>query len=235
MTAGPENRPFWLAFGAVAALVLVPMIVAGVVHRSALEPLLRTGGIVESLPALIFLVTALLSGAAALRGGPVGPWAAFAALNLFLAGEEARWGAESVLGLRLRGSGESGTDLHNTVASGIEALFFDVTDPGVPESVLFAVYALVMLAAFGFLAGAILLGVRGLLRPVPNRLHVPNPSLQFAITGFGLLLFGNVDILESAFGFPYMPGIWPLEESYELLGSVAFLFAVLVRPARAVA
>jgi hypothetical protein len=56
-----------------------------------------------------------------------------------------------------------------------------------------------------------------------------NASLQFALMGFGLLLFGNVDVLEEAFGLPYMPGVWPLEESFEVLGAAALLMSVVAR------
>ncbi len=96
MTLSP--RVCWLAFGATSAAILIPMLLLGLKDRMALESVLVNGGIVESSPALIFLLASVGSGLIVLKTKRLVPWALFAVFCIFLGGEEAEWGRERILG-----------------------------------------------------------------------------------------------------------------------------------------
>lgn len=211
------------------------MLIAGLINRESLEPLLREGGLVESLPAVLFLVAAALSAVVVVRSKAILPWGLFALVCFFLAGEETAWGSEVVLGWDLQGlfGVARSADLHGSISAGLGDLFEDDSRQQVSSSVKAVVYGLVFLFAGLFLSLGVVMGLLGSYTESGKRrlqrLGLQNTSLQFALLGFGLLLFGNIDILEEAFHFPYMPGIWSLEESFELLGATALLIAVVAR------
>lgn len=243
MTDSPRaQNGYWVFFGAICLCVLAVVFGVGVVDRAVLATLIETGGVVESLPVVVLAVAAVLSAVVALRARRRVRWALFALLCLFLAGEEAAWGAESVLGWtalpgRAEAAAEAGApDLHNMVSSGIKAQLFGSSDPDVSGGLRWAVYGAIVISAGGFLLTSVALGILGRDRILGEgrlaRLHITDPSLQFVITGIGLLVFANVDFFQGI-GMEYMPGIWPLEETYEVLGSVAFLFAALAAWGRA--
>jgi hypothetical protein len=229
------SRRCWIVFCLVCAAVLLPLLIAGISDRESLESVLREGGVVESLPAVLFVVAALLSVVVAVRSRALLPWGPFALACVFLAGEETGWGAEVVLGWDLQKVfGESDSaDLHGSVSQGLGDLFGDLAPEEVPAGLKSIVYGLVFLSAGLFLSLGVLLGVLGAYTESGKlrlqRLGLQEPSRQFALLGVGLLLFGNIDILEEAFDFPYMPGVWPLEESFEVLGATALLIAVVAR------
>lgn len=106
----------WLAFGATSAAILFSMLLMGLKDRTALEFVLVDGGIVESSPALIFLLASVSSGLIVLKTKKLLPWAFFAVFCFFLAGEEAEWGRDGILGWESSRSTEEESqpaDLHN--------------------------------------------------------------------------------------------------------------------------
>lgn len=220
------NKAYWLIYGVISGALLLPMLVLGVKNPTALEPWLETGGVVESLPALVYLVAALLSALLAvklaLRASNFGGWGLYSAFCFFLAGEEAEWGRESVLGWQMLSSSrpDQAGDIHNLLATWLAQ--------GLSSGVAYGASGVIILAT-----GLALLRfpvfnqvVRGVWGKGFRSFVLTHP---FAITGVTLLLFGLVDILQESFGLPYLPGQWSLEESFELLGSIALLFAILVK------
>ncbi len=73
----------WLAFGATSAAILFSMLLMGLKDRTALEFVLVDGGIVESSPALIFLLASVSSGLIVLKTKKLLPWAFFAVFCFF--------------------------------------------------------------------------------------------------------------------------------------------------------
>ncbi|MEO1404160.1 MAG: hypothetical protein AAFV72_23320 [Cyanobacteria bacterium J06635_1] len=217
------NKAYWLIYGVISGALLLPMLVLGVKNPTALEPWLETGGVVESLPALVYLVVALLSALLAvklaLRASSPWRWELYSAFCFFLAGEEAEWGRESVLGWQMLRASEpdQAGDIHNLLAT--------LLAQGLPSGVVYGAGSVILLAV-GVLILRFNQGMRGRWLKKFRSLAL---TYQFAVTGVILLLFGLIDILQESFGLPYLPGQWSLEESFELLGSIALLFAILVK------
>ena len=212
-----SKKAYWLIYIMICATILLPMLALGLKDRTSLTPLLVTGGLVESLPALIYLLTTALSAVVSVRERRFLPWGLYSFVCFFLAGEEAAWGRESILGWQmLSNSGSTQSkDIHN--------LATDLLAQNTSSMVIFVAVVFVMVLAISFVVSQ-KATPEGWLRC----LGVRDLSQKFIITGIFLLLFGFIDILP-IFGFPYLPGQWSLEESCELLGSIALLFAVIVK------
>ena len=193
------------------------MLVLGLKDRTSLEYLLVTGGIIESLPALIYLVTAALSAFLSIRERRFLPWGIYSFFCFFLAGEEAGWGRESILGWQILNKSDSlvANDLHNFVSH--------LLSQNTPSRIFYVPAFFVML-----LAVIVVVAQQAIYRGWPRWFRVGKLSRQFIIAGIFLVLFGLVDMLQD-FGLPYLPGQWTLEESCELLGAIALLFAVIVK------
>ena len=103
-----SSRGWLLAYAAVCAALLMPLYV----YRASM--LLR-GAFIESLPALILVVAFALSIGVAMAlwrsGERFVPWLMLATLCLVLAGEEADWGREAVMGRVLIPAADRG-DFH---------------------------------------------------------------------------------------------------------------------------
>ena len=228
-------KTYWAMFALASAAVLVPIVAAGLYSRSSLTTLLEEGGLLESSPVILLLLACILAVIIAYRAKRILPWGAYAGLCFFLAGEEASWGEDGLLGWHFipKDSPQPALDLHNYVSGWLGDFFTEDGVWDIPLGVANMITGSVMLAAIAFLTLAIALGFfgGGKLTSIGlfRRLRMSDLSLQFAVTGVGLIAFGNMDILQESFGLPYLPGMWPLEESYEVLGSVALLFAVVVK------
>ena len=193
------------------------MLALGLKDRTLLTPILVTGGLVESLPALIYFLTAALSAFLSVRERKFLPWGLYGFFCFFLAGEEAAWGRESILGWQMLNNANSvgSEDIHNFVS--------DLLAQNTSSMIFYVAVFFVMLLAIIFV-----ISQQTISREWLRWLRVGELSRQFIMTGIFLLLFGFIDILQD-FGVPYLPGQWPLEESCELLGAIALLFAVIVK------
>ena len=201
------------------------MLVLEIKDPGLVKPLLKTGGIVESLPAVVYLIAAALSAFLTikliLRAKRFVFWGLYSIFCFFLAGEEAKWGRESVLGWHILSPTDSKQvgDIHNLFTHNFLA--------GVSFS------SISYLAFVAIALGAIFWGCRfltfkqleGWLKWFKRR----ELSQQFVMAGLVLLLFGLVDILNESLGLSYIRGQWSLEECFELFASIALLFAVIVR------
>ena len=198
---------------------------AGLIDRTLITFLLETGGLVESLPAVIYVVAAVLGLVFAwqirqLKLKFLG-WVLYSVLCFFLAGEEAGWGKESVLGWQpLKDSHSGFSDFHNWFAH----VLVDLGCSRLQYWILIVLSIGVAFAAFGIIRTWRKSKESMALRPHLSK-HFPP---LFLILGCVLILVGSsLDTIQILFGLPYVPGQWPLEESLELLGSIALLFAVL--------
>ncbi len=237
-SANKIQSRYWLSFSVIAVIVLAGVFVLGVLDRDRLAALIETGGTIESFPFVFLVLGGVCAAIAARRSGRFILWGLFALFCFFLAGEEAAWGTESVLGWTLFPQPEAADpiDLHNVVSSDIKDRLFDGEKLSISEGAWYLIYGTIVLVAGGFLLACLWLGTfgggplfdRGPLRHV----RITNPPIQFLIAGFGLMVFANIDFFQGA-GLAYMPGVWPLEETYELLGSLAFAFVGLTGVARA--
>lgn len=228
-------RTYWAYSGCICAAVILPIFVSGMYRRSSLNALLKEGGLLESSPVLVLMTASLLSTVVAFRAKRLFPWGAYAVLCFFLAGEEASWGEDGLLGWHFIAEDEKRPtqDLHNYFSSVLKDLFASSGSFEIPVGIANLITGSVMLMAVLFLITALTLGFFGggrLVNDGPLRnLKLHSLPLQFVVTGLGLIAFGNIDILQESFGFPYLPGMWPLEESFEVLGSIALLFAAVVK------
>lgn len=216
------SKTYWLIYGVICSAVLLSMLVLGFKDRASLEYLLVTGGIIESLPALIYLATTVLSTFVATRARRFIPWGLYGVFCFFLAGEESKWGKESVLGWNIFEPSDQPGDLHNLLARAIAET--------IPNFVIACTVVLVIvLLAISYLV----FGIPALKHVISEnwlkRFRQANTSQQFVVTGIVLIGFGLVDMLNESLGLPYIPGQWSLEESCELLGSIALLFAAIVK------
>lgn len=217
-TPKSDGRLVWiLAYVAVSATLLAPLYIygAGMLHR---------GEFTESVPAPVFLVAFLLSisVAIALRrsGQRFLPWLLLALLCLVLAGEEASWGREAVMG-RVLVPADDKWDLHNWLVHQVGARIAVVDWTSrmgiVVASIVGSVASTaVLLAALGAIRGA--------------RVGLPQGFLLIA-AGWALLAM-TVDFLDLALAhFLNTVGIykWAIEESAEIMTVVAVAFAPLAR------
>lgn len=226
-----QTWKLWLLlYGLISIGTLLPLVIWGMKDPLSLTPLLVAGGLVESLPAVILLLTSVLSLAVALRLHqrkiPYKNWVFYSGMCLFLAGEEASWGHESILGWQVLMTPlfEKG-DLHNWVMRWLKHRL-RILEP----NDLFAITLLV--AAVAVVFGTIWLSTckkRGQNMTAVNWGIWNNLPQMFLVLGLVLIILGNFFDFIWEVGFPYFRGQWPLEESLELLGSVAFLFAALAR------
>ncbi len=216
-----QNKTYWLIYSAISSFILLPMLVLGLKDKTSLDHLLVTGGIIESLPALIYLVTAVLSAFLATKKSRFIPWGLYSIFCFFLAGEESKWGRESVLGWNIFEPSNRPGDLHN-----LHQLFDQSQRPYF--LIAYAVFIIIVLLAISYLVFG-LPALKGIMSQ--NWLKCfrqANPSQQFVVIGIVLIGFGLVDILNGGFGMPYITGQKSFEESCELLGSIALLFAAIV-------
>lgn len=154
----------------------------------------------------------------------------------FLAGEEAEWGRDGILGWESSRSTEEESqppDLHNWLTKVVAELVPNHYGENAPPMVTTIVSGATMILASGVLGLAICLGLFAPPEKIPGSstraFWQKDLSLQFVITGIALIMFGFVDMLQESFGLSYVPGMWPLEESFEVLGSIALLFAALIK------
>ena len=216
------RKTYWLIYAVICGAVLLPMLVLGLKDRASLEHILVTGGIVESLPALIYLLTAALSTYLAIKSAKFIPWGLYGVFCFFLAGEESKWGRESVLGWNIFPPSNRPGDLHN---------IYQLLDQSQrPYFVIaFGVVLTIVLLAISYLV----FGLSALKRVISEnwfrQFRKARTYQQFIVIGIVLIFFGLVDTLNGAFGVPYIIGQWSLEESCELLGAIALLFAVIVK------
>ena len=220
------DKTYWLIYTAISSALLLPMLVMGIQNPASLEPLLETGGTIESFPALVYLLSALMSTLLTLRlmkkSKRFWHWGLYSIFCFFLAGEESEWGRESVLGFQgwRTANPDQVEDVHNWLAHLFaQRLSFSIAC-GTAIAILIIV-SLVYLKVPDF--------KHSLWKCLSK--HVIDSSLthKFVLIGIVLLSFGMVDMLQESFGLPYLPGQWSLEESFELLGSIALLFAIIVR------
>ena len=230
-----SGRLYWACFGLICAVVLVPIFLAGLYSRSSLNSLLKEGGLLESSPVLLLLSASILAAIAAFREKRFFPWGAYALLCFFFAGEEASWGEDGLLGWHFIPEEEKRPtqDLHNYLSNVLEDYLGHDGGLDIPVRVANLITGSVMLMAVFFLMSVLILGYFGSdkltkYRPL-GRLKIRALPLQFVVAGIGLIAFGNIDILQESFGLPYLPGMWPLEESFEVLGSVALLIASIAK------
>ena len=220
------NKFCWLVYIFVNSAILLPVLILGLRSPDDLETMLTTGGLIESLPAIVHITTAMLSLLVVLKLAIAARkflfWGLYSVFCFVLAGEEASWGRESVLGWQMRqpSSLERSGDLHNLVSDALVA--------SIPTEVFYGVFTLIILAVILTLLkfkGSNRAIFRGLLNYLINK----PLSAQFIVVGLILMLFGLVDSIQEFLNIPYLRGQWSVEESFELLGSIALLFAVLVK------
>ena len=221
----------WLVFTVVSGAIMLTVVLLGVFHPQTLVPQLRTGGVIESVPAVIFL-GAFLLWLTVIAGKGFSPlFGLYAALNLFFMLEEAEWGYDAVLGFPLWSENGAGIqDAHNIVARWIADFVPQEALSSVSEhtQIQFANALIIFSAAIVavvYLWGLIALWRwRGQQERGPKKIRT---STLFTFAGLVLLSFGFVDMFHEVLGWiEYVPH-WPLEESLEVLGSLALFFAVL--------
>ena len=216
------RKTYWLIYAVICGAVLLPMLVLGFKDRASVEYLLVTGGIVESLPALIHLVTAAISTYLAIKSSKFVPWGLYAVFCFFLAGEESKWGRESVLGWNILEPSDGPGDFHNLhqLLAPSQRPYFIIA---------FALVITIVLVAISYQV----FGLPALKKVISEnwlrQFKKARTYQQFIVIGIVLICFGLVDTLNGAFGVPYIIGQWSLEESCELLGAIALLFAVIVK------
>lgn len=222
-----QGSNVWLVLYCLICISLfLPLVIWGLRDPTSLEPLLVPGGLIESMPVVVLAVASLLSLAVALRllqrKQPYKGWVFYSGLCFFLAAEEAAWGGESVLGWQAL-TGTEEWDVHNWIIgllgtklrmlgwnniSGITLLFSGVA----------VVFGMLFFLMFRKRGETITTLFRGFLYRLPQ---------TFFLLGLILIITANfIDVLWEV-GLPTFHGQWTLEESLELLGSVAFLFVPL--------
>jgi hypothetical protein len=220
-------KGWWLSlYGLVCICLFLPLFIWGIRDPISLTPLIVEGGLIESLPVIFLSLASVLCLAIGLqlrqKKQDCEGWIYYSGLCLFLAGEEMSWGHEGVLGWHaLPGPDTEKWDLHTWVLGMLKG------NLGMLEG-----NDLILLAT----------GVTVVCMLLHLILHKKDVSITTACGGLmnrlphaflvlGLVLIVMAGILDALWeiGLPYFPGQWPLEESLELLGSVAFLFGVLTR------
>lgn len=215
----------WLSlYGLICIGVLLPLGIWQIRDPLAVKPLLVNGGLSESLPAIVFVLASLLSLAPALqlrqaRQNYKG-WALYSGLCLFFAGEEASWGQDRILAWQaLNPLGTERWDLQNwgtnLLDSSLKILGWRFALLGAVVMIVFGMLLLLRFKKRGK-------RIRALWQDRWNRL-----PQTFFFLGLVLIILGNFYDTLHEIGLPYFRGQWPLEESLELLGSIAFLFVVL--------
>lgn len=224
-----QTLKVWLClYGLICIALFLPLGIWGMKDPHSLEPLLVPGGIIESLSVVVLVLASILSLAVALRlrqrKEGCGGWVFYSGLCFFLAGEEAAWGDESIFGWQTLTTHLPG-DLHNWVT---HVLVPKLRILGVND--LLGITVLVVGVTVAFIPPLFLIfKKRGqntgtLYWVIWNHL----PKVFFAL-GLVLIILGNFFDFLWKMGLPYFRGRWVLEESLELLGSVALLFGVFLR------
>lgn len=218
-TTNDIRNIYWFIYLSICGVVVFSLGSLLLNDRETLRSLLETGGIIESLPALIYLMVAIYTFAIIFQAQKILPYIIYVAFSIFLAGEESAWGKESVLGVQIS-SEDSPLDIHNGIAN------FLAQSPSKSLIGVSMVILLLIILCLWFKKVTILRWLRNFKKL--------EPSLQFVILGLCLLLLGGVDFLQEGFGLPYPPGNWALaqwcmEESAELLASVALLISALAK------
>ena len=217
VSVSKSSRNWLLAYAAVCATLLAPLYVYRV-------RVLQRGGFIESLPALILGVAFVLSIGVAIAlwrsGRRSVPWLLLALLCAVLAGEEADWGREAVMGKVLIPADDRG-DFHNWFVDQVGAWLAIVDWTSVLGIVVASIIGLMA-------ASAVLLAT---LRAIQKgTIRLPQGFLLIAV-GWALLAMA-VDFLDLALvHFHNRVGIykWAIEESSEIMAVTAIAFAALVR------
>jgi hypothetical protein len=201
----PRTISYWtwlLAYAMVSAALLAPLYI----YRASM---LIRGAFIESVPALILVAALLLSlgVAVALRrsGQRFVPWLLLALLCLILAGEEASWGREAVMG-RMLIPADDKWDLHNWLVHHIGARVAVVDWTSRLGVVVASIVGLVATAA-------VLLAALRAIRGAKIGLHV---GFLLIAAGWALLAM-TVDFTDLALAHFYnRVGIykWAIEESF---------------------
>ena len=218
-------KNWWWLYGIICTCVLLPVGIVGLIERTLLTPLLEPGGLIESFPAVIYAVASILGLIFAWQMGQSNQkywgWILYSIMCFFLAGEEAGWGKESVLGWQLQNDPNAEVlDFHNWISD----LLIDLRNRQPRYLVLIVLSIAVVFGTFW---------ISKLLRRGKKRMTLlqrlrGNLSQGFLFLGCILILVGSsLDVFQKFFDLPYMVGQWPVEESLELLGSFALLFAIL--------
>ncbi|MEM9266820.1 MAG: hypothetical protein AAGA46_14980 [Cyanobacteria bacterium P01_F01_bin.13] len=221
------NKVYWLAYAFTSSIFILPVLILGIGSPTDLENLLKTGGVIESLPAIVNLLSAGLSILLTLKLAKTNKkflfWGIYSVFCLFLAGEEASWGRDSVLGWQMishSGDPTQSGDVHNLVSDALIA--------SVPANTLLATVAIILL-----IAGLVIFKFKDfnqtLFKDWSNRSMGEHLLLKFITIGLVFLLLGMIDFIQEYFELSYLPGQWSIEELSELLGSIALLFAVMTR------
>lgn len=210
-------RSWVLGYAVVSAALLAPLYI----YRASM---LVRGAFIESVPALILITAFFLSlgVAIALRrsGQRFVPWLLLALLCVVLAGEEASWGREAVMG-RVLIPAEDKWDLHNWLVHHVGSRLSIVDWTSRLGVAVASVIGLVATAA-------VLLATLRAIREA--KIGLPLGFLLIA-AGWALLAM-TVDFTDLALAhFLNRVGIykWAIEESAEIMTVTAIAFAPLVR------
>ncbi|MGD1904967.1 MAG: hypothetical protein ACFB0C_03130 [Leptolyngbyaceae cyanobacterium] len=217
-----SNKFYWLAYTFVSSALVLPVVVLGITSPTSLEALLTTGGFIESLPAVVNLLGAILAILLAIKTKEYLFWGFYSVCCFFLAGEEAAWGRDSVLGWQIRRSfdPEQSGDIHNIVSDALVANISVSAACAVLVGIVFTI-CLVFLK--------LKKRNQAIIKELFNYFSKKSTDIKFMLFGSTFILLGMIDFVQEFFGLPYIPGQWSAEESFELLGSVALLFAIIVK------
>lgn len=182
------------------------------------------GGVIESLPGVVFMIGAVLAFGLVIAlwrdGRRYRLWLGLAVISLFLAGEEASWGREPILGWTLFPTLED-WDLHSWMVSeiGPRIVFIDWSTK------LGNAIAL----STGILAAIVV--VFGVLRSWrQKRLGIPAGFLFIAVAWALFAMAGDLTDL-GRIHFYNRIGVykWMAEEAAEIMAGVSIVFGVLSR------
>jgi len=200
---------WWRIYAAAAFGLLATMAVLGLVDRDWPGRLIGDLKAVTFLSSGAWIAAAVLGARKAMRARPGRSWiawAGFAAFAFLAAGEEVEWLIEVAQPRREPGL----YDLHNRLDDVVSRL----TGWGWGASEL-----AVALAWLAMVAGSTLALARSdRLRPLRD-----HPASVPAVLGLWLLGFALFFEAWTLVDWPYVAGIWTLEECLELLGALAFV------------
>ncbi|MFQ5542371.1 MAG: hypothetical protein ACE5E2_06030 [Candidatus Binatia bacterium] len=220
-------KEWWLSlYGLVCICLFLPLAIWGIRDPISLTPLIVEGGLIESLPVIFLSLTSVLCLAIGVqlrqKQHDCEGWIYYSGLCLFLAGEETSWGREGVLGWRaLTGPDTEKWDLHTWVLGMLKGnLGMLERNDLILMATGVTVVCMLLLLILQKKEVSITTACGGLMNRLPH---------MFLLLGLVMIVMAGLFDTLWEIGLPYFPGQWPLEESLELLGSVAFLFGVLTR------
>ena len=109
------KNTYWSIYLLICSIELFASFSLLLKDREMLRALLENGGLIESSPALIYLMISILSFIAIIKTKKIFPHVICGAVSIFFVGEESAWGRESVLGWQIL-SENSPFDVHNSIA-----------------------------------------------------------------------------------------------------------------------